>query len=285
LPYVRHPWGIYVIDHHPERRIEYKLSQWLAANLPGERVYTASSLGFWSNVWHDVPQVGGISDQGMQNQIVALANWQVLVGDKPTRDIFWLQALGADAIVVHGGRSQEIFHAIRSEHKFDGRLPVLFDSGKDDIVYRVPRRFPGLARVVDRHKMESLPEIEWSNENEPQLRSYADALEHGPDSSASSQWVSSRSMRIHARIREGESITVQENYDPAWRAYSAGRRLPIRKDIMGFLLIDPPVGKQEISLEFRTPSENRIGRVVSVIALLLVMSVSVHGVWSHTGGN
>ena len=281
LPYLRHPWAVYVRDDHPQKRIEYRLSEWLARNLPGARVHTASSLGFWSCAWHDVPQVGGISDQGMQNQLIALADWQILADDKPVRDIYWLQALGADAIVVHGGRSQEIWHAIRDKQKFSGRLAVLFDSGEDDIVYRVPRRFPGLARVVDRRRMQALPEIEWNDDNEPQLRAYAQALEQGPESPASSQWVSLRSMRIRARIREGESVAVQVTYDPAWHAYSSGRSLPVRKDVMHFMRIDAPPGEQEIQLDFETPRENQIGRVVSLMALTTVMVLLALGMRSR----
>jgi hypothetical protein len=261
-----------VRDDHPQRRIEYRLSEWLARNLPGSRVHTASSLGFWSYTWHDVPQVGGVSDQGMQNQTVALANWQILAGDKPVRDIYWLQALGADAIVVHGKRSQEVYHGIVDQEKYRGRLAILYDSGEDDTVYRVPRRFPGLARVVERRRMDSLPRIAWNDDNEPQLRAYVEAIEQGPDAPASSQWVSWRSMRIRARIGEGESVAVAESYDPAWHAYSGGRILPVHKDVMGFMRIDAPPGDQEIRLDFETPLENRIGRWLTLIALIVVVA-------------
>lgn len=269
-PYLLHPWSVYVPDRHPARRVEYKLAGWLDRNLPGARVYTASSLGFWSNVWYDVAQVGGISDQGMQNQTVALANWQILMGDKGLRDVYWLQALGADAIVVHGKGSQEVYHAIRAERKFEGRLPVLFDSGEDDIIYRVPRRFPGLARVVERRRMETLPEIPWSEDNEAQLRAYVEALEQGPDSPASTGWLGPRALKIQARVREGESVAVQITYDPWWRAYSDGKRLPVRKDVMGFLRIDPPPGRHDIRLQFETPLENRLGRAVTFMSLGVV---------------
>lgn len=267
FPYLRRPWAVYVPDHHPERRIEYRLADWLARNLPGARVYTASSLGFWSWVWRDVPQVGGISDQGMGNQTIALANWQILMGDKPARDIYWLQSLGADAIVVHGKRSQEIYHAIRADRKFAGLLPVLHDSGEDDYIYRVPRRFPGLARVVEARRMDALPPIPWIEENEGHLRAYAEALEKGPDAEAASRWLGPRVMRIHARLGEGHSIAVQVCYDPAWRASSGGKPLAIRKDVMGFMRIDAPPGEHEILLEFETPLENRVGRAISLGAL------------------
>ena len=274
-PYLRHPWGVYRQDDHPERRIEYRLAGWLARNLPGARIHMASSLGFWSYAWQDVPQVGGVSDQGMGNQLVALANWQILKGAKPARDICWLQALGADAVVVHGARSQEVFHAMSDPSKFAGRLPVLLDSGEDDTVYRVPRRFPGLARVVGRSRVAALPPIPWDDANEAQLCAYADALERGPDSPAVCEWVSWRSLRIRTRVGEGESVVVQVSYDPGWRAYSAGRPLVIRKDVTGLMRIDPPPGEHEILLNFETPLENRIGRAISLAALAAVVLLAL----------
>lgn len=277
LPYLRHPWAIYSHHDHPQDRIEYRLAEWIDRNLPGQRVHTASSLGFWSNAWYDVPQVGGASEQGLENQMVSLANWQILAGDKPARDIHWLQALGAGAIVVHGPRSQEVWHAIRNWRKFEGRLPVLFDSAAGDIIYGVPRRFPGLARVVGRRTMQALPAIESNDDNERQLQAYVGAIEQGPDSPAVTEWVGVRTMRIHARLAADQSITVQETYDPAWHAYANGRRLPVYKDVIGFMRIDAPPGEQQIQLNFETPLENRIGRVVALIGLAIVLALLMGG--------
>ncbi len=272
--YLRSPWSVYVVDPKPHDRIEYRLTEWIAQHLPGSRVFATGSLRLWYSAWRDVAEAPGGSDQGMQNQMVALAQWQITVGDRPERDIYWLQALGTDAIVVHGKRSQEFYHHIGKPGKYAGRLAVLYDSGQDDIIYRVPRRFPGLARVVDRRRMEALPEIGWHDYNSDQLRAYAEALEQGPDSPAASQWLSTRAMRIRARVGPGESITVQESYDPAWKAWSGGRQFPIRKDVMGFMRIDAPPGEHDIRLEFETPLENQIGRLLTAAAL-----IAVAGLW------
>jgi hypothetical protein len=270
-PYLRNPWGVYKADPHPERRIEYRLADWIARNLPGSRVHTVSSLGFWEYTWRDVHQVGGISDQGVENPVIVLANWQIREGHKPQRDIHWLQALGADAVVVHGKRSSEIYHAIRAEKKYENILPVLHDSGEDDIVYRVPRRWPGLARVVNRSKMASLRVIPWHDENEAELHAYAETVEQGPDSPASTEWLDHRTLRVRARVRSDESVTVQVTYDPAWRAESGGQQLPIHKDVMNLMRIDAPAGDHEILLRFETPLENQVGRVVTGISIVVVV--------------
>ena len=47
---------------------------------------------------------------------------------------------------------------------------------------------------------------------------------------------------------------------------------------MGFMAIDAPPGDQEISLVFVTPLENQVGRVVTVIALIVVLGLIVLGI-------
>lgn len=275
VPYLLHPWKVYVADLHPERRTEYRLADWLARDLPGTRVHMAGSLGFWSGVWRDVPQVGGVSDQGMENLNIALANWQIEVGDRAARDVYWLQALGAGAIVVHGPRSQECFHAIRDSGKFLGRLPVLYDSGQDDVVYAVPRRFPELARVVDRRRMQSLPAIPWNDQNEPQLHAYAEALEQGPDIRPLLQWKGPASLEVQAHVGEGQSVVVQETYDPSWHAWAAGHEVPVFKDQLGFMRIDAPAGTQRLVLRFDTPLEARLGRWFTGLTLAALLPLGV----------
>ena len=54
-----------------------------------------------------------------------------------------------------------------------------------DVIYAVPRRFPGIARVVDRARLEAIPPF--GREPDPdRLRAYAAVVEQGPDASADS---------------------------------------------------------------------------------------------------
>jgi uncharacterized membrane protein YfhO len=71
---------------------------------------------------------------------------------------------------------------------------------------------------------------------------------------------------------------VQVSYDQNWRAYSGGRRLPIRNTKLGLILIDTPPGKHDIRLEFPTPFSNKVGRSVTVLSLLAVGALIYTGV-------
>jgi uncharacterized membrane protein YfhO len=63
---------------------------------------------------------------------------------------------------------------------------------------------------------------------------------------------------------------VQEAWDPAWQAWSNGQRLTLHPDAMGFMTVDAPPGQREIRLQFVTPLENQVGRLLTLITVLLL---------------
>src|SRR5207249_10897698 len=110
---------------------------------------------------------------GMESLMPALAQWLLVMGDEPRRDVDWMIALGSDAIITHDANSREVFHHMKSPRKFMGILPVIYDR-EGDIIYEVPRRFPGLARVVDERQMQRAQPIPWSDKHTPELHAYAE---------------------------------------------------------------------------------------------------------------
>jgi uncharacterized membrane protein YfhO len=76
---------------------------------------------------------------------------------------------------------------------------------------------------------------------------------------------------IAAKTGPGQSVLVQETWDPAWHAYENGKELPIRVDITaGFMLVDTPEGEHNIRMRFETPLENRAGEVLFAITVLVI---------------
>ena len=104
----------------------------------------------------------------------------------------------------------------------------------------------------------------------PALSAYVDAVERGPDAPIEFRREDLRRVRIKTRLSAGEAVLVQETFDPAWRAYSNGRRVPIMADAMGFQILDPGPGQHDILLQFETPLENRIGGVAFGISTLVM---------------
>ena len=71
-------------------------------------------------------------------------------------------------------------------------------------------------------------------------------------------------MRIHARVGPGQSILVQNTYDPAWHAYLGRKELRVRNDPLSFTVIEAPPGDDNIALVFKMPLENSIGWVLTL---------------------
>jgi hypothetical protein len=269
LPYACGAWRIMVPDPNYADRVEFKLPEWMAAHLPGARAMATGSVRFWYDAWHDLPQLAGGSDQGVLNPLVNRAYMFITNGEFETA-LNWMLAYGVDAILVHDKTSQEVYHDYVDARRFAGSLPVLFDDPAGDVIYRVPRRYPGLARVVETSVVGSLPAIDLEGELKT-LRSYAEALERGPDSPALTEWENVNAMRIRAEVAAGQSVVVQIAYDPQWRAESGGVSLEIRKDVFGQMLITAPPGRHDIRLEFETPLENQVGKLVSLFSALIVV--------------
>jgi hypothetical protein len=270
--YIWHAWEHYPEDRNPERRVEHRIPEWLWKNLPHSRSFVTGSVRFWFNAWHDLAQVDGGSLQGMLNEIGVPVYYQMCVGEKAEPGVQWMQALGADTIIVHDASSQEHYHDYRHPGRFSGLLPVLFDDQQGNRIYQVPRRFPGLARVVDTSRFRALRPIAEIHDS-VNLRAYVEAIENGPDSAASFQWEGPEAMRVRARTEPGQSLLIQVSYDPYWRAYSGNQLLQIQPDLLGFQWIQVPPGEHDIRLVFEVPLENQIGRIVSVMSGLAALTL------------
>ena len=196
-----------------------------------------------------------------------MARWELREGREPEASVLWLKALGVDALIASDEKSQDSYAGyLHAPHKYDGALPALYDDHEGDVVYRVPRRFTSLGRVVRTADLMAEQPVTAAN-YVPALRAYVAVVENGPDSPATVDWEGTDAMRVKARIAAGESILVQETYDPGWHAYSQGKPLRIAKDTMDFMAIEAPLGEDEISLVFETPLENRIGFGVTLLAI------------------
>lgn len=262
-------WTLYPAYPDYRNRVEYRLTDWVARHIPDARVQTAGSVRFWYNAWHDLAQVGGGSEQGMLNGMVLAGVWEIQAGETAEPAIRWLQAFGADAIIVHDKNSEEIYHDFVYPEKYAGALPVLYNDGAGNVIYRVPRRFPGLARVVDQAQLNAVRPLQFYA-NMDDLRAYVEAVEQGPDSPASTRWEGTDAMRIHARVAPAQAIMVQVSHDPAWHAYADGKALPVRRDPIGFMVIEAPPGEHDIRLVFERPLENTLGGVLTVLTLILM---------------
>jgi hypothetical protein len=238
--------------------------------MPASRVFVAGSVRFWFNAWFDLAQVSGGSDQGTLNPMSTWAFYQVTASDSRDSTIAWLQATGADAVVVNYPESREYYHDFGTvTKKFEG-LPVLFDNGRGDRIVQVPRRYPGLARIVQRvrHRQLGPPRIDYDYDS---MSKYVSSIEDGSPRAAQWERLGPESVRVKAALEPGEAVVIQETWDVGWKARTANRAdLPVAKDALHFMLLDPGPGMHEITLTYTLPAENQIGRAVTVCSVVLI---------------
>ena len=273
LSYVSHAWKIFPEDREPERRIEYRLSQWMSENLPDSRAFVAGSVRFWYNAWHDLAYLSGGSHQGMLNQSILPAINEIRIGTDGELAAKWAKCFGVDAIIVNDETSAELYHDYPYPKKFEGVLPVLWDEGQGDVIYSVPRRYPGHARVVRMRDVDVLseePPDDWEAE---ELDAYVRMVEEGPDEPAAMNWRGTDRIKVQADFDYGEALLLQVAYDPSWTAFAGKRRLPIHRDRLGQMLIEVPEGRWDIELVFDLPLQNAVGRMLTAISAAALMWV------------
>jgi hypothetical protein len=269
--YLRHVWSPFPKSPPLENVYEYKTAEWVHDHLPGERVLPSGSVRFWFDAWSDNAQTTGGSDQGTLNQIIPAATWQITQGDRLELAVLWLQALGTDALIVPGKTSFEPYRDYPKPEKFGG-LAVLYDDRHDTVIYRIPRVHPGIARIVDRAAMDGLAKIQ-GGADLAGLTNYVALVENPAQSAATLTWRGPDAAEIVAKTDRGQSVLVQETWDPAWHAFENGKELPLRmEDKMGFMLIDAPEGDHKIRIRFETPLENRAGQVFFVLTGIVVLA-------------
>jgi hypothetical protein len=275
--YLQRPWQIFPPADDYRARVEYRIPEWLWHNMPEARTFPVGSVRFWLDAWRDLPELGGGSEQGVLNELTERANWNVRLSPNTELSVLWLQAMGVDAVYSYDDRSQEVFRGdYANPKKFDGVLPVIYDDQAGNRIYRVARRFPVLARVVEQQRLNAL-EPPTGNEDMRRVRAYVEAIEQGPPAAVILVREGSDALRVQAHIAPGESLVVQESYDPAWQAWCNGRRLPVRADAMGMMALDPPPGDPQIRLVFSMPLENRLGwflTAATLAALLILLARS-----------
>lgn len=262
--YLHHAWTIFPPATDVQLRPEFQTTRWMSEHLPDARAFPGGSIRFWYDTWYNDSQIYGGSNQGLLNQIIPVAVWEIVQGDKADLAVAWLQALGADAAVVADNTSAEVYHEYPHPEKFRGVLEAIYDDHKGNVIYRVPRRFPGNARVVERSSLIAVPTPRNIDDMET-LQRYLAAVERGPDSPVTFKRTSFETVELAASTTSSQAVLLQETFDPAWHAYSGGRPLRIERDPMGFMLIRPMPGQHSIRVQFETPLENRIGWALTLL--------------------
>ena len=262
--------------------IQYKTCLWLDQNLRGQRTMVSGDTEYICNIYSDNPQLSAGHQPSAPNWMQKVAVYGIYTGT-PTgeRDaeisMLWLKAFGAQAITVPGEKSREFYHPVLFPHRFDGVLPVLWHE-EDDTIFAVPQRSKELARIVPREAIVQKAPLH-GLDVEP-LRPYVAALDDASLPLAEVRWDGFERASIRAAMKPGQVVSVQINYAPGWRAEVGGREVPVVKDAIGLMMIDPKCdGTCEVAIRYGATTEAWVCRLLSGLvtlgmALLLVPGIS-----------
>ena len=261
-----------------QNSVEYKVARWIDRNLPGMRTMVSGDAAWVFNVFSDNPQLSAGHEPTALNFIQQIAVYQIYSGmNAGAKDaevsLLWLKAFGNQAVTVPGPNTREAYKPFTNPAKFDGVLPVLWQ-GDGDTIYCIPQRSRALAHVipagaaVNRRPVNGL-------DLDP-LRAYVSALDD-PSLPVAEMKIEGQSKAfIHANLKPGQLLSVQENYDPAWRARVQGRDRAVKTDGLGLILIDPGcAGDCEVELSRAVTGEMWTCRILSGMAAVLVVIICV----------
>ncbi len=275
--YLKHAYFPFPKAGPLENQYEFRMAKWAHDHLPGERLLPSGTVRFWFDAWFDNLQLNGGSDQGLLNQALPAALYQFVKGDRGDIALLWLEALGTDAVIVPDKTSLEWYHDYEKPEKFRGLAPVLYDDQHGTVIYRVPRRYPGIGRVVDTAKIGGIGKIQGGDDVNT-LTQYVATVEQAP---AAVHWNNFEELDVEAQVLKGQSVLLQETYDSAWHAYENGKPLPVRAEpILNFILVDVPEGNHTIQVRFETPLENRIGQAIALLGLAIALGLAGAGLMS-----
>jgi len=253
------------------RTIEYKVDRWIGQNLPGQRSLIAGDPQYLFNVFSDSPQMAAAHEPTAPNFTQLVAVFTIYTGmnagdHDAEYSVLWLKAFGNSAVYVAGEKSREYYHAIAHPHKFDGLLPVLWRD-EDDTVFGVPARSASLAHVVPVSAIVARQPIHGLDVDP--VRPYVAALDDPSLPLAEMTWQGTSRIHIRAPMKRGQAVSVQINYAPGWRARISGREIPVRKDGIGLIALEPNCsGTCEIEMDYAPTTEARVCRGLSLISTL-----------------
>ncbi|MEO5923243.1 MAG: hypothetical protein ABIR70_05380 [Bryobacteraceae bacterium] len=245
--------------------VEFQQAAWLQKNMPGQRSFITGSTQFWLNAFNDIPQVGGGFAQGIVNPNIPIVHYGVpwVIGDGTTSAL-WLRIFGASSVVVSGPLGRDAYReAWRDPKKFNGVLREEYRDS-DDAIYRVPH--DSLALVILPTDVPTRTPINLED-SEP-LQALSKRLDDPTRPLATFRWLNTNEARIQTKLTGNELLWVQVSYHAGWHATVDGRDQPIRRDPLGFILIEPGCdGACEVRLLYDGGTEMKLSKLISWLSL------------------
>ena len=216
--------------------IEAETADWFQRNLPGERVWTVGSVSFWLNAFGDSPQLGGCCDQSNTNPLLNFARYELILDPSSANRELWLRALGIHGFAVGGPKSREIYHDTQHQQALLDAFSCPWHDG-DDYACVIPSRTGSLGHVMTKADLVARAP-QGSLDLEPFLPFVA-ALENPVYPIAELLWPNHHTARVEVNLKSDQILSLQITYFSGWRATANGLAVPVVRDNLGFMYVEP----------------------------------------------
>jgi len=267
-----HSWQF--LTPHPDikKTAEYEIAKWLETEAGKERVYLTGNYAFWLNVFTNVPQLRGGSDQGATNPWWAHVTYQVNTGEDPGIAVAWLKAMNLSYIVVNFGHSPNYYKDYKFPRKFEGVLEKVYQN-HGDAIYQVPIKNSSLVKPIDLDVLSNL-KTPYNAVDKEVLFAYIDWIEKPSASAVKLTKIKSNRYEIISDLKkENEGILFQMTADPGWKTKLAGERLKIEKDPLGFMVLRPGLGEKKIILSHGPAWDEWLGYMITFGTLVCLIVI------------
>ena len=245
---------------------EYELANWMKENTQKtDRVFVSANYTYWLNYFTDVWQLRGSHFQSSINPWEPHAGYQITAGDDGLISMLWLKIFNLKYIVVNPVNSYIHYQDYLYPEKFEGLLTQV-GTIQEDLIYEV-NDLPGLSRQVDMNFDLTVPE---NGADKNALEKYLNWLSNGEILNTS--LIKNDTYNIFGNIRSGNEVRIAISYDKSFRAVdNLGHKLKVKKDILGFILIDPEIeGNQTITLNYFPGFNVWIGVATSIASYISI---------------
>lgn len=278
FPFIRSSWNLTRPNPNMIEIPEYRIAEWLGNHVQeGERVYATGTVSFWLNVFSDVPQLRGVTDQGATNRWWNHVTYQVNTGSNGSLAVLWFKALNVRYVVVNYPNSSTPYPDYVYPYKFEKLLPLRqFFHGFG--IFEIPLKHKELVQAVDIEKAQELRPIE-NVLDSANLLDYVNLVENSSiNGQLDCKVISVDEVTMNVRsFQKTTGVLVKMTYDERWKAYVDGKQVPITAIGPEFMLIQPSIqGDGPIRLVCRKATSEIVGLILSSLTV-----VCIAGYWFY----
>ena len=278
--FVQSTWSISYPNLSIEDAPEYRVAKWLEENAGGQRVYATGTMCFWLNVFTNVPQVRGGSDQGSTNPWWMRMAFEMDNGEDGRLGVLWGRALGLRYVTVVYSNADTTYHDYAFPSKFEGVLPLRYVY-RGFAVFEVPLTQPELIQAVDSNiqglVIKSVDDVEG-------LSKYVDVVEAASVAKCGYRFDAADGITVAVTgAVDSTAILIKMTFDQRWRAYVDGGEVAIAKVGPSFMLVKPmKSGSYKLELVCSKAFSEVVSIAISVVTIILIFVVGVRSKFKRT---